>query len=102
MFSELFEELHGEILDESVGMAFRRKGGQIRKAYRCLSGRKRGRLVSDPRTCHTRVDPLKSRRAKRAARINKAARVRKITISKKQAASKAVSRMNARLRRRKR
>lgn len=102
MFSDLFIEAvnEREELRESVGIAFRRRAGKINRGYRCLSGRKRGRIVSDPRTCHTRIDPLKSRRARRAMRMNKAARIRKITITKKQSASKAVARMNARMRRR--
>lgn len=85
-------------LDE-ITMAYKRSGGKIVKAFRCTSGRRKGKLVSNITDCFKRKNIKLSRKAKISARKTKAIRTRKSKITKKKAASKAVQRLNKRLKR---
>ena len=82
---------------EAARRAFRRFGQVIKKQYRCTSGRKKGKLVSNPMLCAQRKDPKKVRHGRKVARMKKGIRIRKTAISKKKAISKMVVRMNKRI-----
>ncbi len=86
-----------EVLTEAAKRAYARRGGKVVRKYRCSSGPKKGKIVSDPKTCMTRKDPKKKRIGKKVAREKKGVRIRKTKISKRQVTSKLVSKMNKRL-----
>lgn len=88
---------NGEVLEEGARRAYKRVGREIRKMYRCTSGAKKGKMVSDPKICVTRKDPKKKRLGKKVMREKKGVIQRKSKQRKKQAISKLVRRMNARL-----
>jgi hypothetical protein len=85
------------ILDEAATRAFKRFGREIRRYYRCVSGPKAGKLVSDPSECGKRKDPRRVRNGKKVARSRKGVRVRKSAIAKRTQVSKMVTKMNRRL-----
>lgn len=86
-----------DVLDEGARRAYKRIGSQIKRVFRCTSGRKKGKLVSDPSICGKRKDPRKVRVGKRVARTKKGIRIRKSGITRKTAKSKVLRKMNARL-----
>lgn len=57
---KIFEITEG--IDE--GVAWRRKGGRVVRKYRCTSGVRKGRTVSDPKKCHAPVNVAKSMKFK--------------------------------------
>ena len=85
------------VLTEAAKRAYKRQGNTVRRMYRCTSGPKKGKVVSDPKTCMTRKDPRKKRIGKKVARERKGVRIRKTKLAKRQATSKLVKKMNARL-----
>lgn len=91
------DEFGNEIVSEAARRAFKRVGKQIKRRYRCTTGMKKGKVVSDPKLCATRKDPKKVRLGRRVARTRKGVRIRKSAISKRTAMSKMVRRMNQRL-----
>jgi len=93
--SVLFET--DEDLFEAAQRAFKRLGQSIKRYYRCKGGPKDGKMVSDPKSCAQRKDPKKVRHGRKIARTKKGVRIRKTAIKKKQAVSRMVARMNARL-----
>lgn len=86
----------GEVLTEAQ-RAYKRRDRKIIKMYRCTSGPKKGKVVSDPKVCVQRKDPKKKRQGKKVMREKKGIIQRKSKRSKKQAMSKLVKRMNQRL-----
>lgn len=91
------ELLHDEYLDEGAKRAYKRMGMEIVRKYRCTSGRKKGKLVSDPAQCSMRKNPKKVRQGRKSARLNKAVRVRKTQMAKRSSLSKVLRSMNKRL-----
>lgn len=53
------------LLSESASMAWGKRGGEIVKKYRCLSGPRKGRLVNTPGDCAKKLDLMRSKRMKR-------------------------------------
>lgn len=90
-------EVNPNQLDEAAKRAFKRFGQELRRYYRCTSGPKEGKLVSDPKSCAQRKDPRRVRHGKIVQRVRKGIRVRKTKIAKRQAVSRMVTRMNQRL-----
>lgn len=86
-----------KILTEAAVRMFKRKGKEIKRMYRCTTGPKKGKPVSDPKLCATRKDPKRKRIGKKVARTRKGVRIRKTKIAKRTAMSKMVTRMNQRL-----
>tara|TARA_S200000501_G_scaffold347103_1_gene361183 strand:- start:233 stop:520 length:288 start_codon:yes stop_codon:yes gene_type:complete len=83
----ILEIIADEILDEK--QIWGRKGNQVVRKYRCTSGRRKGRIVSNPAQCFKAIDVKKrmtlkrtkakmgtrmARRAQRTKRINPASR----------------------------
>lgn len=86
-----YEDLH-----EGVKRAFKRRGKNIKRMYRCTSGPKKGKVVSDPKVCVQRKDPVRKRIGKKVAREKKGIRIRKSKVTNKTARSKLVRRLNLR------
>lgn len=86
-------------LEEGTRRVFVRRGGVIKKAYKCSSGPRKGRAVSNPAQCFA---PRKkaSTRAKiaRAARKKTAIRVLKSRVAKRKAIHFKLKRLNNMLR----
>ena len=85
------------LLDESAKKAYKRMGMEIVRKYRCTSGSKKGKLVSEPHMCGMRKNPKKVRTGRKSARRNKAVRVRKTQLAKRSSLSKILRNMNKRL-----
>jgi len=85
------------ILDEAAVRQWKKTAkGRVMK-YRCLSGPKKGRLVSKPGGCATRKDPKRKRIGKKVMRSKKGIIARKSAISKRKGISKMLKKLNARL-----
>lgn len=97
---EIFEMLedNDEMIVEAVQRQFRRYGDKFKRQYRCTTGQKAGRIVTQPAKCGIRKDPKRVRLGKRAARVKKGQRVRKTLFTKRKTQSKRLSRLNKTLR----
>lgn len=93
----LFDPETKEIIEEGAIKAFQRRNKKIVRRYRCLTGPKQGKLVSDPAACSQRKDPKKVRRGRQIAKKTKGIRVMKTRVAKRSQASKMVTKMNRRL-----
>lgn len=93
-YMEYYTDEDGKILSEGAVRMFKKVGKKIIRKYRCTSGPKKGKPVSDPSKCAQRKDPAKVRRGKKIMRKGKATRKRKSKITKKTAISKMVTRLN--------
>lgn len=93
----VYVDEHGEIVEEGVKRAFKRTDKQVKKMYRCTTGPKAGKLVSDPKTCVTRKDPKKVRTGRKTMRSKGGVVRRKARITKRTARSKLVQKLNKRL-----
>jgi len=96
-FAECWVDEDDNILSEAAVRMFKRIGKEIKRRYRCTTGPKKGKPVSDPKMCATRKDPKKVRHGRKVARTKKGIRIRKSKIMKRTAMSKMVRRMNKRL-----
>ena len=96
-YEEVWVDDDGNILNEAAVRMFKRIGKEIHRRYRCTTGPKKGRPVSDPKLCATRKDPKKKRHGRKVARTRKGIRIRKSAITKRTAMSRMVRRMNQRL-----
>lgn len=85
------------ILDEGAIRQWKRQGGKLVRKYRCMAGKKKGRLVANPSGCGQRKDPQKVRTGRKTMRSKKGIIGRKAKISKRQSISKRLTKMNARL-----
>ena len=85
------------ILDEAAVRQWKKTAKGRTMKYRCLSGPKKGRLVSKPGGCATRKDPKKKRTGKKVMRSKKNVIQRKSAISKRKGISKMLKKLNARL-----
>jgi hypothetical protein len=97
IIEEVFVSEDGEILTEAAIRQFKRSGTKMVRKYRCMSGPRAGKLVSEPSKCAQRKDPRKVKRGKRIMRAKKSVIARKTKISKKKAISKLITKMNKRL-----
>lgn len=86
-----------DILQEASVRQWKRFGTEIRPRYRCLGGRKKGKLVAKPYACAQRKEPRKVRHGRKVMRTKKAVIARKGRITKNKAISRMVKRMNMRL-----
>ena len=93
----VYVDENDNVLEEAAKRAFARSGGKVVRKYRCTSGPKKGKIVSDPKTCMTRKDPKKKRLGKKIAREKKGVRIRKTKLAKHQVTSKLITKMNRRL-----
>ncbi len=78
-------------------MAFARKGKEIKRQFRCVSGEKKGRLVANPKTCVQRKNPKRMIVGKKVANAKKGVRLRKSAITRNTSAHKMVRKTNKRL-----
>ncbi len=86
-----------EQLTERAVRAFKRIGDTIQRRYRCMAGPKKGKLVVAPGACGQRKDPKNIRKGRKTMRTKKGIIQRKSRITKRQAMSRMVAKMNKRL-----
>jgi hypothetical protein len=97
LFSQDEDSLIEEFLAESATMAWGKSGDKIVKKYRCLSGTRKGRLVTNPGDCSKRIDPkkriqMKKTMAKLGKRIaRKSKRTKRVNPTSKKVASRNVA-----------
>jgi len=84
-------------LEEGAKIRFKRVGNEIRRKYRCTSGRKKGKIVASPQSCAQRKDPARIRRGRKVMRSKKGIIQRKSSLTKRKSISKLIARMNKRL-----
>lgn len=77
-----------DIVCEGAKPIWARSGNKVVRKYRCTSGRKQGRIVSDPTTCGSGTDMKKRMRMKKLLTQKKAMIARK---SKRRKAKDPVS-----------
>jgi len=82
-------------LDEGAKMVWARSGNTVKRKYRCIAGRRKGRVVASPSQCNAPVD-LKKKQTLKKTRASKSARMaRKARKTKRfNPASLRVQRMN--------
>lgn len=87
---------------ENYKQVWARTSSGVKRKYRCTSGQKKGRVVAKPATCGTGVKQGQSVRTKKTRRLRapKQSVARGMTI--KRPTSKKVTRLNKRVRPRKR
>lgn len=91
---ELFAFDRPETIEESAKLVWAKKGNQVVKKFRCTSGRKEGRLVSNPSDCGGTVD-MKKRQRMKITRKQKPRMAKKAQRTKKKnPASKTVGKLN--------
>lgn len=93
----VFVDEDNNILSEAAVRQWKRSGQKLVKKYRCLSGPKKNKLVSNPGDCAVRKDPRKVRHGKKVMRSKKRSIMRKSLISKRKSISKILQKLNARL-----
>lgn len=96
-FDEVFVNENEEILNEAAVRQWKKQGMKLVKRYRCLSGKKKSKLVKNPGDCAIRKDPKKVRRGRKVMRSKKGIIARKTQIAKRRGISKILTKMNARL-----
>jgi hypothetical protein len=84
-------------ITEATIRQFKKVNNEIKMRYRCLSGPKKGKIVTHPSKCGCRKDPKKVRRGKKIMRTKKQVIIRKSKIGKRKTISKLISRINKRL-----
>ena len=72
------EEFSDETIFEAR-MVWRKMGSTVKRAVRCTSGRRKGRVVSNPAQCHKPIDikkrmTLRKTKARMGARMSRKAR----------------------------
>jgi len=97
VYESVYVDGDDNILSEGAVRQWKRQGGKLVQKYRCLSGKKKGKLVAKPGGCGQRKDPKKVRTGRRVMRSKKGVIGRKAKISKRQSISKRLAKMNARL-----
>jgi len=80
-----------------VTVAYRREGNKIKKRFRCTTGEKKGRLVSDPMTCVKKKSLKRILAGRKIQQKVKSVRIQHAKLSAKKGTSKMVRKMNARL-----
>lgn len=90
----VFVDENNNVLSEGAVRQFKRVGDTLKQKYRCLSGKKKGKLVSHPGGCGVRKDPKKIRQGKKVMRTKKNLIQRKSKITKRKAISKLVTKRN--------
>jgi hypothetical protein len=96
LLSELFKtNTSKELLSEGPKIAWARVGNKVVKKYRCTSGTRQGRIVSNPTQCNKPID-LKQRIRFKQTKLAKGARMaRKSNRTKRRnPASLRIQRMN--------
>jgi hypothetical protein len=89
-----FEILDKCLLEGAVKVYRRTKSGKMATKYRCIGGAKDGMLVSDPKKCNMRKNPVRVRNARKTARYTKSKRARKSKLKRNTSVSKALAKIN--------
>lgn len=90
----VYTDEDGNILTESSINVFKRVGKKINRYFRCTSGSKTGRLVSNPKSCFRAKSPFKVYHGKKVMRRKQPTISAKSRISKLSSMSKLVTKKN--------
>lgn len=90
----VYVDASDNILSEAAIRAYKRQGHDIIRKYRCMSGRRTGKLVTNPADCMKKLDRAKVIAGRRIMRSKGKQIHHKAEISKKQSLSKRIARMN--------
>jgi len=95
LLSEIFNRESDDVLTEGAKIAWSRVGNKVVKKYRCGSGVRQGRIVSNPSQCNKPID-LKKRMKFKQTKLAKGSRMaRKSSRTKRRnPASLRIQRMN--------
>lgn len=85
---------NGQELNESSINVFKKVGNKIKRYYRCTSGYKSGRLVSNPKSCFKAKSTAKVYHGKKVMRRKKPVINVKSKISKLSSLSKLLTKKN--------
>ena len=99
LLREIFEIIDDDQLHEGAKIAWAKVGDKVVKKYRCIDGKRQGRIVNHPSQCSKPFD-LKKRLKFRQTKLAKGKRIVKKTKKTKSRnpASKRVRRMNLAMR----
>jgi len=94
--NEVFD-LSEDDLEEGAKMVWARSGNRVVRKYRCSSGRRKNRIVSNPADCNKPID-IRKRQKMKQTRAAKGARMARKSKKTKRAnpASIRVQRLNKR------
>ncbi len=84
------------IICEAKRIFVRGNKGTIKRAFRCISGPKRGKSVKKPSDCFVRKNLKRVKAGKRSARKTKFIRARHAKITRAKSLSKRIRRLNSR------
>ena len=98
LYEVVYVDENDTILDEAAIRVFKRAGKQITRKFRCIVGRKRGKIVAKATGCAQRKEPRRIRLGRKIARMRKGIRVRKSKLTSKTSAHRLVQRLNKRFR----
>lgn len=96
-FELVYVDENDNVLSEGAIRQYKKVGNTLKQKYRCLSGKKKGKLVSHPGHCGIRKDPKNIRKGRKVMRSKKGLIKRKSQISKRKSMSKLVTRLNKKL-----
>lgn len=94
---EVWVDENDDVLSEAAVRQWKKSGQKMVKKYRCLSGPKKNRLVTNPGDCAQRKNPAKVRHGRKVMRTKKGVINRKSQISKRKSISQILQKLNARL-----
>ena len=98
IYEIVYVDENDNILNEAAIRAFKRIDKKIVRKFRCISGKKKGKIVSSPGGCAKRKEPRRVRLGKKIARTRKGIRITKSKISNKKASHNLLVRLNKRFR----
>lgn len=90
----IIDVLIDDIIYEAKRIFVRGAKGTIKRAFRCISGPKRGRSVKKPSDCFARKNLKRVKAGKRTAKKTKYIRVRHAKLTRKKSLSKRLRRLN--------
>ena len=92
---DVFSEVDDEPIIEGIRPAFRRVGSKIKRGFRVTSGRRKGRVVVDPKTANKPPIAGNTRaKLRAAAKRKKLIRALKAKLTRRKSASIRLRRMN--------
>lgn len=94
---EVFVDENNKVLSERAVRQWKKQDEKMIKKFRCLTGPKKNRLVSNPIDCSTRKDPKKVIIGRKVMRTKKDIIARKSQVTKRKSISKILTKLNARL-----
>lgn len=98
LYETVYVDENNVVLDEAAIRVFKRTGKEITRKFRCIAGRKKGKIVAKPTGCAQRKEPRRIRLGRKVARMRKGVRIRKSRLAQKTSVHRLVRRLNKRFR----